>query len=314
MLYLLIRRIGAAVVLVLVVTALSFWLIHANSQNIAHNIVGPEASVVEIQAREAQLGLDRSVVVQYLDWLRHAVVGDLGVSYFTYQPVVAALGSSVPVTLSVIIFATVLTAVLSVVLGVASARHGALLDRFVQFVSVTALSVPHYVRALILVLAIAIPFPRLFPATGYVDPSESASGWITSITLPAVALTIGGVAAVAQQIRGSVIDVMNLDYIRTLRSRGLNERVLVYRHALRNAAGPALIVLSLQFVGLLGGALIVEQIFALPGIGQLAINASLRGDMPVVMGVITFAALLVVVVNLVVDLLAGFLHPKARVR
>jgi peptide/nickel transport system permease protein len=314
MLALLGRRIVSAIVLTLVVTALAFWMIHANAHEIARNILGPEATADAVTARETQLGLNRPVVVQYLDWLRHAVTGDLGVSYFTYQPVSSALAAAVPVTLSVIVLSTILTAIVSVVLGVASARRGGPFDRVVQVGSVVGLAIPHYLRGLALVLLVALPLPMLFPATGYVDPAASVTGWVASITLPAIALTIGGVAAVAQQVRGSMIDALRQDYIRTLRSRGISERMVTYRHALRNAAGPALIVLSLQFVGLLGGAIIIEQVFALPGVGQMAINASLRGDVPMVMGVIAFTVLLVVVVNLVIDLLTGQFNPKARMR
>ncbi len=127
-----------------------------------------------------------------------------------------------------------------------------------------------------------------------------------------IALSIGGIAGVAAQVRGSVIDALRQDYVRTLRSRGLSERSVVYKHVLRNAAGPALSVLAVQFVGLLGGAVIVEQIFALPGLGQVAVGATSAGDMPVVMGLVVAVTVIVVLVNLAVDLAQGWLNPKVR--
>jgi peptide/nickel transport system permease protein len=216
------------------------------------------------------------------------------------------------VTLSLVAVSIVLTAVVGVVLGVASARRGGWVDRVTQVISVVGFALPSYWLALVLVLTIALPMPWLFPATGYVPPTVSVSAWLLSIALPCIALTIGGVATIAQQVRGSMIDTMRLDFVRTLRSRGIAERNIVYRHALRSSAGPALTVLSLQFIGMLGGAIIIERVFALPGIGSLAATASLRGDIPVVMGVVTFSVLVVVVVNLLVDITQGILNPKVR--
>jgi peptide/nickel transport system permease protein len=135
---------------------------------------------------------------------------------------------------------------------------------------------------------------------------------VSTVTLPIIALSIGGIAGVSQQVRGSMVDALRQDYVRTLRSRGLSERSVVYRHVLRNAAGPALSVLALQFVGLFGGAVLVETIFAIPGLGQISAQATQEGDVPLVMGLVLVTAIIVVVVNLAVDLLQGFLNPKAR--
>jgi peptide/nickel transport system permease protein len=142
--------------------------------------------------------------------------------------------------------------------------------------------------------------------------ATSFTGWLSTVTLPVVALAIGATASVAQQVRGSMIDVLRLDYVRTLRSRGLTSKRVIYRHVLRNAAGPALGVLGLQFVVVFGGAVIVEQVFSLPGLGQAAVAATSQGDIPVVMGVILVTAVLVVLINLAIDLLQGWLNPKVR--
>ena len=202
-----------------------------------------------------------------------ALHGDLGASWFTGQPVAEAITSRLAVTLSLVIGATVLTAVVSVVLGVVAATRRGWVDRVVQFLSVLGFAVPGFLVALGLVTVFAINL-GWFQPTGYTQFAESPSGWLSSITLPVIALSLGSIAGVAAQVRGSVIDALRLDYVRTLRSRGLPERRVVYKHVLRNAAGPALSVLALQFVGLLGGAVIVEQIFAIPGLGQVAVGAT----------------------------------------
>ena len=214
-------------------------------------------------------------------------------------------------TLTLVIGTTVVAAIVSVVLGVLAARRGGWIDAVVQFVAVIGFAVPGFLIALYLVLWFAIDL-GWFRATGYVPPDESFIGWLSSITLPIAALSLSAIAAVAQQIRGSVIDAMSRDYVRTLRARGLATNRVVYRHVLRNAGGPALAVLAVQFVGLLGGAVIVEQVFALPGIGQLTVSATSSGDIPVVMGVVVTTAVIVVIVNLLIDLAQAALNPKVR--
>jgi len=306
------RRLLAGVVLIFIVTALTFLLIYAGGNDIAFSILGESATPEAAAALSTQLGLDRPIFVQYWDWLTSALTGDLGTSFFGPASVATTLGIRIPVTLSLVAVSIVLTAVLGVILGVASARRGGWVDRVTQVISVVGFALPSYWLALVLVLTIALPMPWLFPATGYVAPTVSVGAWLMSIALPAIALTIGGVATIAQQVRGSMIDTMRLDFVRTLRSRGIPERNIVYRHALRSSAGPALTVLSLQFIGMLGGAIIIERVFALPGIGSLAATASLRGDIPVVMGVVAFSVFVVVVVNLLVDITQGILNPKVR--
>jgi peptide/nickel transport system permease protein len=153
---------------------------------------------------------------------------------------------------------------------------------------------------------------KLLPATGFTTLGTDPAGWVRSITIPVVVLVIGGVANMAAQVRGRMIDELRRDYVRTLRTRGVSTTSIVVRHALRNAGGPALTVLSLEFIQMFGSALIIENVFALPGYGSYAFNASLQGDIPVIMGITVFGVLLVTVVNLGTDLANGWLNPKAR--
>jgi peptide/nickel transport system permease protein len=162
---------------------------------------------------------------------------------------------------------------------------------------------------LVIVFAINLGW---FNATGYVTVAISPAGWVASVTLPIIALSLATIATVTQQIRGSVLDAMTRDYVRTLQTRGLNSRTIVLQHVLRNAGGPALAVLAVQFIGLLGGAIVIEQIFALPGIGQLTVQATTLGDIPVVMGVVMITAIIAVIVNLAIDLAQAALNPKVR--
>jgi peptide/nickel transport system permease protein len=306
------RRLTSGVVLIVVLATVTFLLLYLSGGNIARRILGEQATPQAVAAEKAQLGLNRSLLAQYGDWASHAIHGDLGASWFTGQPVAQAITSRLTVTLSIVIGATIVTAIVSVVLGVIAATRRGWADRLVQVLSVLGFAIPGFVLALGLVTIFAINLGWFNP-TGYVKFTDSPSGWLSSITLPVIALSIGSIAGVAAQVRSSVIDGLRQDYVRTLRSRGLSERRVVYKHVLRNAAGPALSVLALQFVGLLGGAVIVETIFAIPGLGQVAVGATGQGDIPLVMGLVLATAIIVVIVNLVVDLLQGWLNPKVRI-
>jgi peptide/nickel transport system permease protein len=305
------RRSLAGVVLVIVISVLAFTLLHANSENIARRILGQNASAEAVAAKTKELGLDQPIWQQYLDWLTAALNGDLGRSWFTGELVSTGVSSRLGVTLSLVLGATIISALIAVVIGVLAATRGGWLDRVVQLISVLGLAIPGFLIALGLVLVFSIEL-GWFKATGYIPITKSFPGWISSVTLPIIALALGTIAVVAQQIRGSVTDALTRDYVRTLRSRGLGMRRVVLKHVLRNAGGPALAVLAVQFIGLLGGAVIVETVFAIPGLGQLTVNATVKADIPMVMGLVVATAVIVVVVNLVIDLAQAALNPKVR--
>jgi peptide/nickel transport system permease protein len=302
-----------SLVVLLVVTFATFCLTYGNGAGIAKAVLGLAATPEAVQAKVVELGLDRPLAVQYLSWLGHAARGDLGRSFYTGETVAGALGTRVPVTLALIVIALLLTAVLSVILGVAAAVRGGWVDRALQLVSVLGTAVPAFIVAILLVFVLAIRW-RVFPATGYVSPDLDFTGWVGSLTLPVLALLIGSVASAAQQFRTSVLDTLGRDYVRTLRARGIGEREIVFRNVLRNSAAPGLTVLSLTTLGLLGGAVFIEQVFALPGMGQLANASAQVNDVPMVMGTVLVTIVIVLVVNFLGDLGITLLNPKARTR
>ena len=311
MLMFIVRRILAGNVLLIVISVVTFGLLFLDSANIARRILGQNATEELVAQKAAELGLDRPLTAQYWDWLTSALTGDLGRSWFNGQLVSVSLSGRLSVSLSLVIGATLISAMLAIALGVVAARRGGWVDAVVQFISVIGFAIPGFLIALYLVLIFAINL-HWFKATGYIPITQSFSGWLASVTLPIAALAIGAIAAVAQQVRGSVVDAMSRDYVRTLRSRGLSSNSVIYKHVLRNAGGPALAVLAVQFIGLLGGAVIVEQVFALPGMGQLTVSATTQGDIPVVMGVVIAFAVIVLIVNLLIDLAQAALNPKVR--
>ncbi|MFE4968977.1 ABC transporter permease [Streptomyces sp. NPDC056660] len=312
MLVFLIRRIAAGAVLVVVVATATFLLLSLTGTDVARNVLGETASQSAVAQKSHELGLDQPLVERYWHWIEQAAQGNLGSSWFTGDSVNQSLMDTLPVTLSVVLAGMLVAAVLSVALGAAAALRGGWVDRLVQFAAVLGTAVPSFLIALVLAVTLAVQLGWL-PATGYVALGESGTGWLQSITLPALSLAVAATAATAMQVRGALIDVLRADFVRTLRARGLTTRSVVFRHALRNAAPPALTVLALQFIGLIGGAVVVEKVFGLPGIGTLANSAAVRGDAPVLLGTVVVTVVIVVAVNLLLDIAYGWLNPKVRV-
>ena len=308
----LLKRLGEGIFLIFIVTAITFFLTFGADIPVARNILGPNATADQVAVLEAQLGIDRPILEQYWSWITGVFQGDLGTSYFTSEPVANALAGRLPVTLSVVLVSCVITIAVSLFLGVVSAARGGIVDSILQAISTFAFVFPAIILGIAMVYVFAIVL-RWVPAIGFVSLSDDPVGWFSSVVLPAIVLAIGGIAALAAQIRGSLIDELGREYVRTLRSRGVSERVILLRHALRNAASPALTTFSLQFITLFGASLFIEKIFALPGYGTYGYTSTIQGDLPAMLGVSLFGVGLVVVVNLIVDVLNGWLNPKARV-
>ena len=306
------RRLLFGLVLALTVTFIVFWLLSFSIDSAMLSVLGSTASAEGAEALKASLGYDRPLLVQYFDWLAGIFTGDFGRSIYTGQTVAEGVLSRWSVTLSIVVVALFVTLVLSVTLGVWAASRGGMVDRIVQGATMFGYVFPSLLLAIVLVYVFAIEL-RWLPATGFTPIGEDPQAWMQSILIPVVVLTIASIATLAAQVRGSMIDELRKDYVRTLRSRGIPARTVVLKFALRGAAGPALTVLSLEFIAMFGGALIIERVFGLPGFGTYAFDAALRGDLPVILGATVYSVLLVVIVNLLADLANGWLNPKARV-
>ncbi|MFE6995525.1 ABC transporter permease [Microbacterium sp. NPDC057659] len=307
------KRLASGVILLFVVATATFFLAHAAIPDPTLGLLGSAATPDAQAALAAKIGSDQPVMVQYFDWLGGLLHGDLGTSWKNFQPVGAQIAVKLPVTLSVVTFSILLSAVLGGILGVlAGLRPNTWIDRLVKAASVILFALPGFWVALVLVMTFAVQL-HWFPAVGYVQPGKSVSGWLLSITLPAISLALGAVVMIAEQLRNAIIQADGQDYMRTLRSRGLSQPRLVV-HLLRNSAPPSLTILALMFVGLLSGAIIVEQIFALPGIGPLTQASSQNGDIPMLLGITVITVIFVVVINLLLDVLLGWINPKVRVK
>ncbi|WP_410586049.1 ABC transporter permease [Amycolatopsis sp. lyj-23] len=307
------KRLASGVLLLVLVTSGTFFLAHLAVGDPTAGLLGNSATPAQQAALRAKIGYDQPLLTQFWTWASHAVTGDFGTSWRSFQPVGDQIALRVPVTLSVVVAATVLAAVVGVAAGVACGlRPGGLGDRVLKLASVVLFALPGFWLSLVLVTWFALRL-KWFPAVGYVSPEESVGGWLQSITLPAIALALGAIVMIAEQLRNSFLQVAGQDFVRTLRARGLSKR-RVTAHVLRNASPAALTVLALLFVGLLGGAIVVEIVFNLPGIGSLTQSASQIGDIPVLLGLTAVTVVFVVIVNFLLDLVLGWVNPKVRQR
>jgi len=311
MVRLLLRRLALSVVLILLVPSITFFLEAITPGNVASLLLGTNATQQEVQQLSARLGLSLPLYDQYWHWLTQLFTGNLGTSYLNGQQVSAMIGQRLPVTLSILVGSLILASVLGVGLGVLSATRGRAIARIVDVGSVIGIAAPSFWIAIALVLIFAVKL-RLLPAIGYVAINASPEQWLRSLILPWIALGLGLMTFIAKQTRDQMLSVLNRDFIRTLRANGVSERSVIFRHALRNAGIPVVTMIGLSFVGALSGAVFVEQVFVLPGLGSALVLAATTHDLPVLEGVSVVFTIMVVVVSLVTDLLYAALDPRIR--
>jgi len=314
MLRFILQRLLAVIPLLLIVSLLVFSLVLLIPGDPAYQLAGEDATPEEVEAIREAMGLNDPVLVRYGRWLSAVLQGDLGTSLFSDQPVLDVILERLPVTLSLAVAAVGIALLISIPAGlVAGTRPGRGLDRAVTLASSVGLALPNFWLGLLLVLLLAIQNPW-FPATGYVAFTESPLAWWQHLVLPAFTLGLSASAILTRQLRGAMIEVMQLDYVRTAKAKGLPWRSVVTKHALKNAAIPMVTILGLQVNGLLGGTIIVEQIFGMPGIGQLAVASVFTRDLPMIQGVVIMAVFVAVLINLLVDISYGYFNPKVRPR
>jgi peptide/nickel transport system permease protein len=303
---------GGLAVLVPIVflsTFITYGLGALSNSDPAATILGQDAATPAAVARlNRALGLDHPLVVQYWNWLTQALHGNLGRSWFTQIPVSQSVSQRLPVDLSIALLAVVLAVIIGGTTGtIAAIRRGGWFDRGVTMACSAVSTLPAFVIGIILVVLFAVTV-HLFPANGYVGPTTSIPQWLRYIILPALALSLQVSADIARQLRTSLVAVLDQNYIVGARVRGLPYRRILVRHALRNAAGPALTILGNDFPQMLAGAVALEVVFSLPGLGQLLLESAQTRDIPVVQGLLLVTSTFVIVVNLVINTTLNWLY------
>lgn len=313
MLRLITTRVLLSIPLFAFVVAVVFTLLHFAPGDAAMAVAGGDGvSAAELEAVRERLGLNRPLYVQYFDYLGSVVRGDMGTSLTTTRSVSGEVFSKLPITLSLTAGALLVAVVVALPLGtIAAVRAGSIIDRFVTFTATLGISMPNFFVGLLLIVFVALPSGR-FPTSGYTPLSEGVIPWFSSIALPSIALGAAVAAELARHLRASLRDVLERDYIRTARSRGLSGLKVVGKHGLKNAAIPVVTVLGLQLRTLVGGSVTVEAVFGLPGPGTLMIRAVFGRDYPMIMGVVLVTVVMVLFINLLVDISYGYFNPKVR--
>ena len=305
-------RLAQAIPVILVVAVLSFFLMHLLPGDPAAVIAGPEAGAEAVERIRRQLGLDRSIPEQLLVWLWHLAQGDFGTSIIHNQSVLTALADRLPVTISLTLVAFVMTIPIGIVLGVAAAKfRNTWVDSAVMFLALVGVSVPGFWIAILSVILFSVTLGWL-PASGYVPLSVGVWPWLKALLQPAAMLALFQIGYLARMARSATLDVLDQDYIRTARAKGVSEWRTIAKHAFRNTLIPVVTTTGIILSLLMGGSVVIEQVFALPGVGRLIVQAILTRDYPLVQGTLLALAFLFVGINLLIDIIYTWVDPRVR--
>jgi len=312
MLAYILRRIAATVPVMAIVAFFVFSLLYIAPGDPAVVIAGDQATPADIERIRENLGLDRPFLVQFGEWLWRLLHADLGKSIFTNLPVTAMIGQRIGPTLSLMVVTLCLAVSVAVPMGVVTAwQAGTWIDRVFMGFAVFGFSVPVFVVAYLLAFVFALELDWL-PVQGYTPMSEGLWPWLSNLILPAIALGCVYTALIARITRASMLEVLQQDYIKTARAKGMGSGGILFVHALKNAAVPVVTVIGIGMALLIGGAVVTESVFVIPGLGRLTIDAILRRDYPVIQGVVLLFSFVYVLVNLMIDLLYTALDPRIR--
>ncbi|HEY7580136.1 MAG TPA: ABC transporter permease [Acetobacteraceae bacterium] len=307
-----VRRILATIPVMLFVALFVFSLLYLAPGDPAAIIAGDQATPADVERIRASLGLDRPFVVRFGEWLWQIMHGDLGTSIFTNLPVSHMIAQRIEPTTSLMVLTILFSIVVAIPLGVVAAwKHGTWIDRCVMVLAVFGFSTPVFVLGYLLAYMFALRLDWL-PVQGFTPISQGLIPFLRSLALPTIALGLIYIALLARITRATMLEVLNQDYVRTAKAKGVGQRAVLFVHALKNAAVPIVTIVGIGVALLIGGAVITESVFAIPGLGRLTVDAILRRDYPVIQGVVLLFSFVYVLVNLAVDLLYTVFDPRIR--
>jgi peptide/nickel transport system permease protein len=309
-----VRRLLATIPVLILVTAGVFLLLHLTPGDPVDAMMAESGDAAAKESLRRELGLDRPLHVQYAVWIGRLVRGDLGRSIRNGEPVLDNVSRRLRPSLELAFLAMSISLLVAFPLAIASAvRHNTSVDRLGTTFALFGICMPNFLLALLLIFCFGVTL-RWLPISGYLDPLEEGWSGVRSLVLPATTLGLALAAVVTRTLRSSLLEALGEDWVRTARAKGLSERAVVYGHVLKNALIPVVTVVGLQLGTLIGGAVITEYVFALPGVGRLVVDAVFARDYPLVQGVILLIAIAFIVSNLLVDVLYGWIDPRIRVR
>jgi peptide/nickel transport system permease protein len=306
------RRLSLLIPVLLVVGVIAFGLIHITPGDPATIMAGEEASPQQIQEMRERLGLDEPLPSQFISWFANAARLDFGESIFLRQPVTEAMAERVQPTVLLTLYSLALALCIAIPAGViAAVRRNSIIDRALMVVSISGAAIPNFFFGIVLILFFSVILGWL-PVGGYVDIGDNPIEHLKRMVLPTIALGFATAGLLARMVRSTMLDVLREDYVRTAYAKGLAERHVILRHALRNALIPAMTILGISFANLLSGAIVVETVFSLPGMGRLVVTSITRRDFPVIQGTVMVIATIQVVVMLLIDILYVYIDPRIR--
>ena len=311
------RRVLSTIPVMAIVALFVFSLLYIAPGDPAAIIAGDQATPADVERIRAGLGLDRPFLIRFGEWLWHVLNGDLGVSIFSNQPVTHLIGQRLEPTVSLMVLTLILSVVVAVPMGVLAAwNQGTWIARLSMVLAVFGFSVPVFVVGYLLAYVFALDGFSLgldwFPVQGYTPLNKGFGPWLNNLVLPSVALGGVYIALIARITRATMLEVLSQDYIRTAKAKGVGSRTVLFLHALKNAAVPIVTVIGIGVALLIGGAVVTESVFAIPGLGRLVVDAILRRDYPIIQGVVLLFSFVYVLVNLGVDLLYTAFDPRIR--
>jgi peptide/nickel transport system permease protein len=307
-----IRRILSTIPVMAVVALFVFSLLYIAPGDPAAIIAGDQATPADVERIRMSLGLDRPFIVRFGEWVWHVLNGDLGTSIFTNLPVTHMIAQRIQPTLSLMTLTLIISLVVAIPMGVIAAwRSGTWIDRTLMVIAVLLFSVPVFVVGYVLAYGFALQLDWV-PVQGYTPIDRGLWPWFQNLILPTMALGGVYIALIARITRATMLEVLNQDYVRTARAKGVDQRSILFVHALKNAAVPIVTIVGIGFASLIGGAVVTESVFAIPGLGRLVVDAILRRDYPVIQGVVLMFSFVYVLVNLAVDLLYTVFDPRIR--
>ncbi len=305
-----VRKILTTILTLLAVTFFVFLSFHVISGDPATSMLGTEATPQKVAALQEELGLNDPVLVQYGRWAAGLLHGDMGTSYSYRMPVTGMVANKIPVTITLTLMAFVLMVVISIPLGIYTAKHeGGVVDRIIYIINQIIMAIPPFFSGILITLIFGRLF-KLFTPGGYVSYEKDFAGFVGYLFFPAVAIALPKAAMAVKLLRSSVIKEAKLDYVRTAYSRGNRTNDVLYKHVLKNALIPVVTFLGMALADMIAGSIIIEQVFSIPGLGRILLTSISNRDYPVVMAVIVCIAVLVLVVNMAVDLIYGLIDPR----
>lgn len=307
------KKLLSLVVTLFLISIVTFGVFQILPGDPASIVLGPDADPLQLEALRQSMGVDAPLLTRYTDWLGDALTGDLGESFRFHMPVSELLLSRIPVTASLALISLIFTLLIGIPLGLFIASHKGICGKVISAFSQLGIAIPSFWMGILLVLLFAVTL-GLLPSNGYVTFAENPANWLRSLLLPSLSIAFGTSAVLIRYLKTAMLDELPKHYVQTARSKGLSERIVIRKHVFKNALIPTVTILGMLVIDILGGSIITENVFNIPGLGNLIITAINSRDLPLIQALVLYLGTIVVVFNFIVDMLYSVIDPRIRIQ